>query len=42
MAIGQAAAMIAKASLDGNVPVSGVNTAEVQRLLEKAGCRLRD
>jgi hypothetical protein len=42
MAIGQAAAMIAKASLDDNVPVSGVKAAAVQGLLEKAGCKLRD
>jgi hypothetical protein len=42
MAIGQAAAMIARASLSGNVPVSGVQAKDVQELLEKAGCKLRD
>jgi hypothetical protein len=42
MAIGQAAAMIAKASLNQKTPVSAVNVAEVQRLLEQTGCKLRD
>jgi hypothetical protein len=40
MAIGQAAAMTAKASLDAGVPVSGVRAADVQRLLTNAGCDL--
>jgi hypothetical protein len=42
MAIGQAAAMTAKASVEKDINVSEVAAADVQRLLTAQGCRLRD
>ncbi|MDR1586374.1 MAG: FAD-dependent oxidoreductase [Treponema sp.] len=42
MAIGQAAAMTAKAAVEKNIKVSEVDAADVQTLLATAGCRLRD
>lgn len=42
MAIGQAAALTAKASLVAGVDIAHVDTAQVQRLLESAGCELYD
>ena len=40
MAVGQAAAMTAKASLDAGVDVAQVDPATVQRLLTECGCDL--
>jgi hypothetical protein len=42
MAIGQAAAMAAKASVEKDIKVSELDAADVQRLLTAQGCRLRD
>jgi hypothetical protein len=42
MAVGQAAALIAKASLDAGVPVSRVKAEDVQKLLIARGCTRHD